>query len=407
MPRRVSPSFTRPGIARLLWLLPACVAPLVGCSGAATPASAPISSSSPPPAASPPETPETEPTDSEAYHQPEDLTAPIEPAEPMEGVTPAHPLDDWPTERIEQAVKEAPEELGCMSLGSPSGGLLLNGMRMPESDRWELVDPAHAWGTRETIDYLTTAIDAVHAAFPNTPKLHIGHISGKNGGHLRPHISHQSGRDVDISFFYSDESSGWYARARAKNLDVARTWAFVRALVIETDVEMILIDHSIQRLLREHALAKGEDPAWVHGLFAGGGGRRAIIRHAPGHATHLHIRFFNPVAQETARRAYPFLVEAGRIKPPTYYVSHRVKKGETLIGLSKKYGASVKAIQRANNLRGTLIQARKVYRIPRTGSAAASSKPVTVPPRRLPPEREQPSARSRARPSPGSETRRQ
>lgn len=303
------------------------------------------------------------------------------PAPPRE-----HPLDDVAPDELARRVREDVAALGSISIGKPSAGGLLNGVQMPTGDHWVLVDPAHAWGTRETIDYLVASIEAVHAEHSGAHPLYIGHISARGGGALSPHISHQAGRDVDISYFYSDEKSArWYARAHAGNLDRARTWAFVRALVSKTDVELILIDHSIQALLREHALAIGEDPGWVTSLFRGKPGElRPLIVHAKGHATHLHVRFYNPIAQETARRTYELLIREGKVKPPTRFVQHKVKKGETLGMLARKYGSSVAAIRRANGLRSTLIVAGRTYRIPKRTGVPRPAR-VVVPSRRLPP----------------------
>lgn len=296
-----------------------------------------------------------------------------------------HPLANLSETELRARLKADPESLGSISIGLPNSGRLLNGVRLPEDPRWELVDASHAYGTRETIEFLKTAIARVHEEHPGAPRLHIGHISGPKGGRLHPHKSHQSGRDVDLGYYY-ESGEAWYLRGSKDNLDVARNWSLVRALVLETDVRFILIDASIQRHLREHALSVGEDPAWVKDLFNGTPGKRApLIRHVAGHATHMHVRFYNPVAQETARRSYGSLVALGLVKPPTHYLQHKVKKGETLIHLAKRYGTTVKAIKRANGLRSNLIMARKSYKIPHSGPAAASG-PVEVPPRRLPPE---------------------
>lgn len=309
-------------------------------------------------------------------------------AEPAQQLV-EHPFASWSDARIDDMVQTDPGALGSMSFGSPSGGALRGAVRMPDGEHWELVDPNHAWGTTETVEYLKTAILRVQRELPGSHKLYIGHISAKNGGHLRPHISHQSGRDVDISYYYTGKGS-WYARAHAGNLDRPRTWAFVKALLAETDVEMLLIDHSIQRLLREYALAQGEDPEWLETLFVGRGAQRAVILHAPGHATHLHIRFFNPIAQETARRAYPFMVKHKLLAPPRLYVNHKVKPGETLGMLARKYHTTVRAIQRANGLKNTKIRAHRAYRIPVSGRGrliSSGRNPLLIPKRRVAPER--------------------
>ena len=214
--------------------------------------------------------------------------------------------------------------------------------------------------------------------------MQIGHISLPTGGALAPHVSHQAGRDVDVSYYYST-ATRWYAQAHEGNLDKPRTWAFVRALVVETDVEMILIDLGLQRLLREYALEIGEDPAWINDIFRGADGRPALIRHAPGHTTHIHVRFFSPLARETARRVQGILVKKGKLDAPIVYVLHRARKGETLGRLANMYGTTVEAIQKANGLKSSLILARQTYRIPKRGEVkAAPALPVSIPPRRLP-----------------------
>ena len=112
------------------------------------------------------------------------------------------------------------------------------------------------------------AIDKVNEAFPEgTPKVIIGHISARNGGHLKPHKSHQAGRDVDLSYFYKDNKA-WYAVATEQNIDKARSWAFVRAFALDPNVEMILVDSSVQKILRAYALEQGEDAEFVDRILA-------------------------------------------------------------------------------------------------------------------------------------------
>ena len=58
-----------------------------------------------------------------------------------------------------------------------------------------------------------------------------------------------------------------------------------------------------------------------------------------------------------------------KVKPKPVKVSpksrrHKVAKGDTLYGLSRKYGVSVSAIQRANNLSGTNIRIGATLLIP-------------------------------------------
>ena len=294
-----------------------------------------------------------------------------------------HPLMGKGNDEIERMVQTDLASLGSMSFGTATRGGLLNAVYLPSDARWISVDPTHAWGTEETIAYLTTAIDAVHAEFPDSHPLFIGDLSRQRGGYLQPHLSHQSGKDVDVSYYYLRDPK-WYARATAQNLDRQRTWAIIRALIARTDVQYIFIDRRVQRLLRSYAEAIGEDKEWLESVFAGIPGEPAIIRHEPGHDTHFHVRFFNPIAEETARRCYTALVAHKKLPPARYSIPHKVKRGETLTGIAKKYGTTVAVLMRANGLKKSVIQADKTYYIPRAGSAAPAP-PLDVPPRRVPP----------------------
>lgn len=202
-----------------------------------------------------------------------------------------------------------------LSVGEAFGGALVDGIRMPEGQHWELVDPKRAWGTRETIAFLETAITTVAETCVPAHPLFIGHISNEDGGPLWPHRSHQSGRDVDLSFYYRGEALiGWYQRANAYSLDEVSTWALLRAFITEADVEYIFIDRSVQRLLRRHALDVGEDPDWLATVFqVGSRDPSPIVRHASGHATHMHVRFYNRHAQRRGAQRFDELIADGTI----------------------------------------------------------------------------------------------
>lgn len=303
---------------------------------------------------------------------------------PPDGAISAAPFADLSDAEITARLRADVGALGPMSIGRAHSGVLVSGVRMPEGANWELVSPGHAWGTQETVDALGRAIDAVAARFPDTPKAFIGDISARRGGHQPPHVSHQSGRDVDVSY-YLTEGHRWYATANAANLDRARTWHFVRTLIAESDVDLILVDLSVQRILKTYALEIGEDPAWLDQIFqAGGKSARPLIFHAKGHASHLHVRFYSPAAQELGRRAYRFLVSRRLIAPPTLFITHTVKPGETLSHLALRYKVTTDAIKKANALKKDTLRVNKPYKVPQVGGIAMPAR-VVVPARRVPP----------------------
>jgi penicillin-insensitive murein endopeptidase len=278
--------------------------------------------------------------------------------------TRTHPLDAFTEPELARRLDQDPESLGSVSLGHPHAGSLFNGVVMPENEAWKLVDPKHAYGTRETVDALRLSLRAVYDRFPNTPVVSIGHLSAKHGGHLRPHRSHQSGRDVDISFYYDGTPNRWYKKALPTNLDLARTIFLIRTLVEKTSIEMILVDQSLHDPLRQYALAQGMDPASVEGWFSTREGRPPIVRHAPGHATHFHLRFRNPIAERSGQRLAALLNERRLVVVPPKTITHVARSGDTLAKLAARYGTSMHAIRVQNDMPNIQLVAGKTYRIP-------------------------------------------
>ena len=211
---------------------------------------------------------------------------------------------------VAQRVDDDLPSLGALSVGQPHSGALINGVQMQDSDAWKVMQPATGFATQETIDSIARAALRLQREFPGSHKLFIGDLAREGGGHLRPHASHQSGRDADISYYYRPGYQAWYQPASIISLDKARSWSFVRALLTETDVELIFIDMRVQRLLYDYALSIGEDRAWLDSVF--GFRMRSndpIIRHEFGHTTHMHVRFYNPEAQRRGQFAFDRLVE--------------------------------------------------------------------------------------------------
>ena len=120
------------------------------------------------------------------------------------------------------------------------------------------------FGTRQAIDALLSIGRRWAEAYPNGPRIGIGDISFRGGGHMQPHVSHQRGVDADIRLMRTDGSEGSvtykepaYSRDRTQQLvDMIRTNDAMK-------VELVLFND----------------------LQIGG------ICEWPGHDNHLHVRF--------------------------------------------------------------------------------------------------------------------
>lgn len=219
-------------------------------------------------------------------------------------------LDD---EAFDAAWKEEPQRFGAVAAGRPNRGFLYNGTPLTNDGVYfRLEEPEYSYGTAETIAGLVAAVAEVHRLHPGTKPLSVGHISRAGGGWLRPHKSHQNGRDVDLGFYYSDDAP-WYRRATEENLDVARTWSLISAMERAAGLEYVFVDRSLHAVLRSHAEQIGEPREFIEYMFDGPmPSRGPTIRHARGHLTHLHVRFASPVAVENAARVARRLGKAGR-----------------------------------------------------------------------------------------------
>ena len=385
-------------------LLPALLA-LYGCAvpparAAAPPAPRPVvapavvAQSAPPPSTSP------APPSGEALGTMDDdvddeLDEPGDADDSPRGTPPKSPTLALSDAEIRERLRNDPGSIGSISVGRASAGALVNGVQMPKGDHWDLTSPSCAWGTKETVDSLTHVIDKVNEQFPGSQSVQIGHLSARDGGHLSPHVSHQAGRDVDVGYYYRTINPRGFANANDGNLDYPRTWALVRAALKDTDVEWIFIDTAIQRGLAQYAVSTGEDPLWLDDIFqVRGKNGRSIIRHAKGHGTHLHIRFYNPVAEELGRRCAFLLpprspaahaLASANASARRTYAQHRARSGDTLVVLARHYGTTIEEIQRANGLKSIALKRGVVYRIPQKSAPKGGPRGpsrATAPPRR-------------------------
>ena len=166
------------------------------------------------------------------------------------------------------------------SLGLPWNGALKDGVPLPsEGDGFKFVRYGR-WGTSQMINGIQLIAKDIKA--PDAPRLLIGDISYQNGGPIRRHKSHQSGRDVDIFF----ASSGG-------RFDVDRNLRLAVSAVRHMNVTNIFVDQGLKAHLARHArnvLATLSDEAGQRA--AGQDITRAIglMSHEPGHGDHFHIR---------------------------------------------------------------------------------------------------------------------
>ncbi|TVR00048.1 MAG: LysM peptidoglycan-binding domain-containing protein [Deltaproteobacteria bacterium] len=189
---------------------------------------------------------------------------------------------------------EGPEETS-VSAGRAFDGRLINGEQLPPHRAFRIRDPNRSWGTNFTISALLDAFEHMARRFPDKPQVMVYNISRENGGPLGNHRSHQSGRDVDITYYRTNcgRLCDW-RRVRPQELHVEYQWELIHFWIRNDLVDYMFVDYSLQPPLYEHARSRGATAAQLNQWFQYPHGRnaaRGIVRHSRGHADHIHVRF--------------------------------------------------------------------------------------------------------------------
>lgn len=182
-----------------------------------------------------------------------------------------------------------------VSSGRANGGRLYNGVALQDGPGLKVRSPARAYGTERTIRLIQSALADVKARWPDAPDVVAGDLSQNGGGRIRPHRSHQSGRDADISYYFQGNVQLENLHPTGyETLDAVKTWHLFKTLVDTGEVEFIFAVRPVQKALYEYARSIGYTEEELEPIFQyprPNSAREGIIRHVNGHHTHFHIRF--------------------------------------------------------------------------------------------------------------------
>ena len=196
------------------------------------------------------------------------------------------------------------------SVGAPWRGKLHDGVAMPLKGKHHrftgVVERKKSnYGTAAMVALLSRAARTV-GTWVEGPPMVLGSISRHCGGKMKPHKSHQSGRDVDILFYVINKrgerrrARGFYAfdgrgACRSRHcsgwrFDVQRNWWLVRTLLWSKrpKVQFIFVSTPLRRHMLAYARKRGELPEILRRA------RKVLIQ--PGnsspHADHFHVRIY-------------------------------------------------------------------------------------------------------------------
>ncbi len=181
---------------------------------------------------------------------------------------------------------------GAVGIGPPQDGRLVNGVRLPDSPFYELRLPPSSFGTTFAVEALLRGVVLFKARSDYGRSLTFGSMSWRHGGPLTGHVSHQSGRDLDIQLPLLEKYPAWFP-VEPKRVDWDTTWQLVTAMVDTADVVVVFLDYDLQKPLFKAAARLGatEDERKRYLQWPRGAKAQGLVRHSRGHTSHIHVRF--------------------------------------------------------------------------------------------------------------------
>ncbi|MCR9165732.1 MAG: penicillin-insensitive murein endopeptidase [Nannocystaceae bacterium] len=197
------------------------------------------------------------------------------------------------------------------SVGSPQRGKLVEPERLPQSKKYYRRRLARTYAAAHVVDQVTAAVEAVAAKHPKAGRLAVGDLSDEDGGFLSGHNSHQSGRDVDLGFYFIGRPQGYpkeFVAASEGTLDVAAMWTLIDTLAEQSKKPggptKIFLDYRVQRRIYKHARKQGVSAKRLKTIFSYPDGHWAkgrLVQHIRNHHDHVHVRYGCPPKDERCK----------------------------------------------------------------------------------------------------------
>jgi penicillin-insensitive murein DD-endopeptidase len=212
---------------------------------------------------------------------------------------------------------------GAQSIGAPNNGHLAGAIRLRGGKTLHQREGAHSWGLPQLVHLIHHASTEVARKHRGSQML-VGDLSGRTGGHLDRHASHQTGRDADVGFyvmnsrgkpmsvkrFIAFDDAGNARDVPGARFDDARNWTLIEALLKDekATVRYLFITNALRGRILAQAAKKHAPKALIE--------RAAAAMMSPNdadlHDDHVHVRISCPetmrdvcVEESVARESHP------------------------------------------------------------------------------------------------------
>lgn len=192
-----------------------------------------------------------------------------------------------------QAMGRVPIPEGGHAIGTPEGGTLEGGVQLPfDPALYTRRDATRSYATTQTLRTLQAALGRLRSEKGFDAEVIIGDISLPRGGSFAPHVSHTSGRDVDIRLILAPGLDRTTLPLAPQQVDWDATWELVHGFLETGQVTYVFLDFAQQGHLYRAGERAGMHPRVLDRWFQWPDATKddAIVRHEPGHRAHLHVR---------------------------------------------------------------------------------------------------------------------
>lgn len=225
----------------------------------------------------------------------------------------------------------------ALSIGYPNDGKLSGARRFRDTRYMKSLPDYSAgqakWALPELLDLLDRASRSVAKRYPGSV-LGVADFSGRDGGPIPRHRSHQTGRDVDVGFYLvaangramrplrlvDMNSDGTSTVRKTTRFDEKRNWAFIAALLQDKEVKVTNI--FVWAPLRTRLLAHAEKIGAPRALRQKAAQVMSQPANVQRHADHFHIRIACPDSlvgkgciESARRRPAPVTAEPSKASP--------------------------------------------------------------------------------------------
>ena len=207
--------------------------------------------------------------------------------------------------------RRAPYSLMSLSVGHPNAGWQLRPIKLKKRRYLKIKKGSdnEVWGHPALVKMLyRTARDISKSA--SGSKMLVGDLSGKAGGPLAGHASHQSGRDADVGFFAKDAKGkpvtldhfvtfagdGKAADGSGLVFDDWRNWLLVQSWIRDhrADISHIFVSRPLRKRLLAYASGNKGFKKYVEEATA-------LLKEpsdSSAHDDHFHVRIACPKKQK-------------------------------------------------------------------------------------------------------------